>query len=68
MDIAVIVPGAAGRGACILHQPGIVFVFDCELVFPHVVAAQHIFTLSTAAKAVTARRQGDALFVALLGN
>ena len=65
MDIAVIVPGAAGRGACVLHQPGIVFVFDCELVFPHVVAAQHKAAIAPTAKHKGSCRAGKGQLLAV---
>ena len=67
VQVAVVVPGRA-LGGGIGHGPAVLGAGHHELHLAHVVAAQHIFTLSTAAKTVTARRQGDALFVALLGN
>ena len=67
VQVAVVVPGRA-LGGGIGHGPAVLGAGHHELHLAHVVAAQHIITLSTAANAVTARRQGDALVVALIGN
>lgn len=66
-QVAVVVPGRAlSRG--IGHGPALFGVGHDELHLADVIAAQHVLALGAAAKAIAARREGDALLIALFGN